>query len=648
SSKITIRVWVDANNPVVRVEAEGKEKFDMQVNFETWREAGYKLNFTTYSDMYNFNTGGSASLERTPTENDPYPTIVYPDVIVPGIKDRIIWYHHNVKTGCELAMKVQGLESFYEKMTDPLLYRTFGGSIQGDGLVSRMESGEGWDESVTKRWTPNDRTLESAHPSTKHSFNVYLLTEHPVMVRQWLRDLDELIDRVDKISIEDARKEHHKWWDDFWNRSWIRITGNEDSEEVAKAYMLQRYIFACNSRGTYPIKFNGFMFTVDNPDEGITDPDFRKWGTAFWFMNTRSLYWPMLTSGDFDLMEPYFNLYMNALPMAKERNRIYYGHAGAHFPEQLYFWGGYPTDHYGWDRRDKDVSEVEVKWTARLWQGGIELTAMMLDYYAHTEDEEFLKNKLMPIAEEITTFYDLHYKRDEQGKLYIHPAQSLEAWWDCVNPMPEVAGLRYVLRKLLKLPRKYTSSAQRQKWQRLLSEVPELPTRKLDDGRTILAPAEKFADKHNRENTELYAVFPYKIYGVGKDNFEMAQLTLQNPFPDHMDNGVYMPFLGLTDQAIDFIVQRSRPSSNMRFQYLNLKGGSASLSYMLMFQVMLLQYEDEKIVLFPAWPKDWDVDFKLHAPYNTTIEGVYSNGKLEHLKVTPESRAKDVVKMQPQ
>ena len=40
-----------------------------------------------------------------------------------------------------------------------------------------------------------------------------------------------------------------------------------------------------------------------------------------------------------------------------------------------------------------------------------------------------------------------------------------------------------------------------------------------------------------------------------------------------------------------------------------------------------------------------DCEFKLHAPYNTTLEGVIKAGKLEELKVTPESRAKDVVNM---
>jgi hypothetical protein len=49
------------------------------------------------------------------------------------------------------------------------------------------------------------------------------------------------------------------------------------------------------------------------------------------------------------------------------------------------------------------------------------------------------------------------------------------------------------------------------------------------------------------------------------------------------------------------------------------------------------------IRLVPAWPKDWNASFKLHAPKNTTVEGRVENGKVTDLKVTPESRSKDVV-----
>jgi hypothetical protein len=60
-------------------------------------------------------------------------------------------------------------------------------------------------------------------------------------------------------------------------------------------------------------------------------------------------------------------------------------------------------------------------------------------------------------------------------------------------------------------------------------------------------------------------------------------------------------------------------------------------------QAMLLQTDGSRIFLLPAWPKDWDVAFKLHAPQRTVLEGAYRDGRLQELKVTPASRRQDVV-----
>jgi hypothetical protein len=64
-------------------------------------------------------------------------------------------------------------------------------------------------------------------------------------------------------------------------------------------------------------------------------------------------------------------------------------------------------------------------------------------------------------------------------------------------------------------------------------------------------------------------------------------------------------------------------------------------------QEMLMQTPGRKIYLLPAWPKDWNVDFKLHAPYQTVVEGTVRSGKVESLKVTPEERRKDVTIVEP-
>ena len=68
-------------------------------------------------------------------------------------------------------------------------------------------------------------------------------------------------------------------------------------------------------------------------------------------------------------------------------------------------------------------------------------------------------------------------------------------------------------------------------------------------------------------------------------------------------------------------------------------GGAA----MAQLQEMLLQTPGDKLHLFPAWPVDWDVDFELHAPKQTVVEGSLRDGVLQSLKVTPESRTADVV-----
>ncbi len=62
---------------------------------------------------------------------------------------------------------------------------------------------------------------------------------------------------------------------------------------------------------------------------------------------------------------------------------------------------------------------------------------------------------------------------------------------------------------------------------------------------------------------------------------------------------------------------------------------------------MLLQSGDDgfsstTIVLFPAWPCEWDVSAKLWGPLNTTVELEYAGGQLINLVVTPQSRAGNV------
>ncbi|MFC1738745.1 DUF5703 domain-containing protein [Planctomycetota bacterium] len=629
---VSLRLWVDANYPVIRVEAESKEAFEMEVNFETWRETGYMAKNITFGDLYNVKPSNAAA-----NEDNIYPTVVFPDVIVPGEKNRIVWYHHNVKSGWPLNMKLLGLETLMPDMTDPLLSRTFGGAIKGNGFV-----------------LVGDRVLKSEQAGKKQSFSVYPLTKHPATVTEWMANLDELIAGGEKLDIEKSRREHYNWWNDFWNRSWIRISGSDDGQTVSNGYTLFRYMVGCAGRGALPIKFNGALFT--GTYQG--DPDYRSWGHHYPAQNQRLIYWPLTASGDFDLLQPFFKMYMDILPLCRQRTKIYYGHEGTYFTEGLHFWGTDYNFHRGWDREGKDVSYMAHPYVKWHWQSGLELLAIMLDYYRYTQDEDFLHEKFLPMADEVITFYDQHYKHDENGKLYIYPSQSLETWWNCANPAPELAGLRFMLNELLGMDNSLTSKKQRKHWKRFLGELPELPRRKAN-GETILAAAESFEDTqtHNIENPELYAVFPYRLYGLDKPDLEMARKTFDNRLHvegnfGHDQDGIHAAYLGLTEKVREFLPRRfGSKYLASRFPTMWHGGYDWPPDYchggagMIALQAMLMQCEDKKIILFPTWPKEWDVEFKLHAPYNTTVEGIYKDSKVTVLIVKPESRKKDLVIM---
>ena len=108
--------------------------------------------------------------------------------------------------------------------------------------------------------------------------------------------------------------------------------------------------------------------------------------------------------------------------------------------------------------------------------------------------------------------------------------------------------------------------------------------------------------------------------------------------------------MGLTDEAAAITIKKLR-DSNRRFPTFwgpghdwvpdHNWGGSGMIG----LQEMLMQTTDNRIILFPAWPKNWDVSFKLCAPKNTTVECTYQNGRVSSLKVTPENRMKDVINM---
>jgi len=631
-----ICMWVDANRPVVHVEIKGDKNFEALVHFEPWRTTRRAAREDEMHSFYSYmNYDGNIFIE--------------PDKVLDLPEGQIVWYHHNERSVYKETMLLQGLDSLIEEEKDPLLHRTFGGLVRGKNLV-KVDS----------------MTLKSVRVSSRQNLSVYLLTTEKSTKEEWKKKIEEIAKNIEAVDSRLAKEEHYYWWDQFWNRSWVRVSGG-DSEEtgnISLGWHANRYLTACGGRGKFPIKFNGSIFNVDGESGTKTgsasgdppnwDADYRQWGDPFWFQNQRQVYWPMIAAGDYDMMQPFFNMYFNLLPFAKKRTALYFGHEGAFFPETLLFYGPYANSNYGWEREGKEDWETDNNYIKRYWQGGLELSTMMLEYYHYSGDIEFLNELAMPIIHEIITFFSNHWPLDPEGKIEFYPAQALETLWDVKNPVPEIAGMKKVLSELLKLPENLTTGKQRTDWKKIMASIPDFPIEKDEKGKQYMPPAwENYSESHNIENIALYSVFPYRQYGVGYDNIEMMRNTYYNrdfatSYTCWSNDNVFAAYLGLPDKARIQLSERFVRSGGYRFPAFYIEGdwvpdhdngGVAQQA----IQAMLLQAVDEKLYLFPAWPNEWDVDFKLHAPGNTIVEARLKDGKLEKLIVSPEERRKDIV-----
>ncbi len=626
----TVRIWADANHPALHTEIHLAQPQKVQAAVELWR-----------------------------TDHGKAPQLAA-DTVLAKQSGQLTWVHWNADSAYPSLMQKEHLEGLLGKYPDPFLHRAFGATLIGSGMTAS-----------------DDRQLNADQPRQNYRLDVVALTEaNAASAEAWNSDLKAVIPAANPANIKAAWTAHAQWWHAFWDRSWIDVSGNEDARAVSQGYALQRYMLAASSRGAYPTKYNGGPFTVghDLPAGQTSTPedhdaDFRAWGSNYWNQNNRLLYWPLVATGDFDLLKPWFKMYTDDLPMAKDRTRLYYSHDGAAIQETIFFFGIPRLQDFG---ANNPTTIMQSNWQRYHIQGTLEVVAEMLDYVQYTGDQDFARTQLLPFADAIVTYYDVHWPRDTKGKIQMAPAQSLETYQlMAVNPTPDIAGLKSILPRLLALPTDMTSEAQRQRWTKVLADLPPIPTGTTTaDGKTppfgvgdasgkpVILPAERYGKTGNSENPELYVAFPYRLYGVGKPDLELARNTFAaRRSPADVcwgQDGTQSAVLGLTDVAQKAVTDEFTNYGDERFKWFwkpahdwipDLDNGGAG---MITLQLMLIQADDKRIQLTPAWPANWTADFKLVAPYNTTVSGHVENGKLTHLDVFPKERAKDVVVVPPQ
>jgi hypothetical protein len=237
----------------------------------------------------------------------------------------------------------------------------------------------------------------------------------------------------------------------------------------------------------------------------------------------------------------------------------------------------------------------------------------------------------------------------------IFPSTSCESYRGARNPADVIAGLQACLEGLLALDDTLVPPAEKTYYRGFLQRLPPYHYGEVN-GERILNPAESYKRYQNVECPQFYPLFPFNRFALGRDDQDMAVFRntwKHGKFPKNMviswhQDGIFYARMGMVKEAADYNTKKLQ-DSDRRFPTFwgpghdwapdHNWGGSGMIG----LQEMLMQTIGDRILLLPAWPKDWNVNFKLHAPHNTVVEGIVKDGQLAELTVTPAVRRKDVL-----
>ncbi len=664
-----LKVWVDKNRSVIHTELSANQEVSMTVKNDSWRTQVVKGEHEA-------------------------------DIVFPDQPNQLIWCYHEPRTTTSYRGKSEGEIIKQNLPGAEYLPRyttvTFGALIEGEGLTS-----------------VDSMTLRSKRGSyCRADINVLRYSrENEATPKKWLPLIKAQAEKSKAVDLNTAWEEHLSWWRDFWDRSRLVITGDEDAWRVTSFYLHQRFIYACQTGGlkeTWRIPFNGGIFNVDFQNKILPgtyhpvgvgvypkDPslrmtaDFRYWGASDRSQNTRHTYNPMLLTGDYDLGRAWYQWPSIVSQSWEQKAKEYTGFDDCFIISGISAWSSIKKANY--IRRGDEWQKRIVPEAVGLKNGAAygyttdvadEFLPAMINYYELTRDEYFLTHSLLPYAEGLFRFFDKFYPRDNEGKLVLWPCIQSEVYvrypndgYVPINPIAGVALMRTQLPRLMALAwHPGVKPEALALWKRVLKDTPPMPTGVRRNGKPGLIPYTDHYDDESKktqgaDRATLYAIWPYRAYmfqaaGTSEKDYNLAVNTLQLD-----DNGSecwhYADYcaaiLGLADRAKKGVLTRVYRGRDDKasvyynfppFQYSPYTDYVPNMEsggiVQSTLQYMLWNWKGNKIFICPAWPIEWDCKFKFQGPSNTIVQGHVTNGEVTLDHVIPESRRHDIVICKPQ
>ncbi len=301
--------------------------------------------------------------------------------------------------------------------------------------------------------------------------------------------------------------EHLGWWSDYWNRSYIEIP----DPLLEKQYYLEMYKFGSAARADAPPIALQSVWTADN---GKLPP----WKGDFHHdLNTQLSYWPAYAGNYLNLEEGFLNWLWKYRPAFKQYTKDYFGVEGMNVPGVTTL-EGEPMG--GWIQYS--MGQTVAAWLAH-------------HFYLHwrfSMDRDFLEQRAYPWINDVAIYLDQMAVKTEDGQRKLLISSSPEIYdnsakaWFAETTNFDLALIRWTYEKAAELALELGKDEEAEKWQKILSEWPELDVDP-DSGLTF-APGVPYFESH-RHFSHLMGYHPLGLldFSKGEDDRKVILNTLK-------------------------------------------------------------------------------------------------------------------------
>ncbi len=325
------------------------------------------------------------------------------------------------------------------------------------------------------------------------------------------------IDGAAAQGFDALAESNQAWWKNFWEKSLVHLhsaDGVADKLEADYTYFL--YTMASTSRGHFPTKFNGMLWT--------TGGDRRAWGGQYWGANQSCFYNNALSSANHaELMTPMLEMYFGMLASCEHAARQQWGSQGAFIPETVAFDGlaQLPDDiaaemrelyllRKPWSEMSAKFREyaytqqphssrwnwmvggqmVDGRWVpgergsgpygpvTHIFSRGAKIAYQFWIQYEYTRDKGWLAERAYPVLKDVAEFYRNYpnLRKESDGKYHIHDVNSNEPLWGGQDTDEEIASMMAIFPVAIRAAEILNVDRElRSKWQEMAENLAPLP-----------------------------------------------------------------------------------------------------------------------------------------------------------------------------